>query len=92
MTMKRIFKYKLNIAAKQTISIPIHHEVLSAKNQNGDLVLYAIVDEEKELAELPISVYLTGEEFEYEMFSGMKHFVDTVFFNDGDLVAHVFVG
>lgn len=64
--MKKIFKYRLKIQEKQTISLPIDAEIIRVDDVDGEFFLWAIVevDEDKviETEERHIEFYKTGQE------------------------------
>lgn len=64
--MKRIFKYKLKVADKQTIMMPRHSQILSIQEQGGDITLWALVDPfyQKEPAEYHFAIIGTGHPIE----------------------------
>lgn len=85
--MKTIFKYQLSAIHEQTIELPLGSKVLSAKEQNGKFVLYALVDSnEKDKEEYSILVYGTGHDINID--TTEYEFLDTLF-NDS-LVFHFF--
>jgi hypothetical protein len=50
--MKKIFKYKLEAVDEQILELPRGSKILSVEEQNGDIVLYALVDSDAESSKL----------------------------------------
>lgn len=45
---KRVYKYPLQLTEAQTLKLPAGAKVLSVMNQREDIVLYALVDPERD--------------------------------------------
>ena len=61
--MKRIFKYELEIIEEQTIDLPLSPIFISVMAQEDQVVLYALVDDEKETRPNVIRIVGTGNPF-----------------------------
>lgn len=85
----KIFKYELEITDLQTISTPIGSEVISAKEQNGKLCIWALVDLRCGNIDKPIRIVGTGHDIEFNIGDYSFYFVDTVVMSNG-LVWHVY--
>lgn len=80
----RIYKYELHPSIPE-VDLPEGAKVLSAGEQGGGIVVWALVDPEAERVPRRISIYGTG----HEVPADPGTFVQTVFV--GPLVFHVFV-
>ena len=89
--MKVIYKYPLLLIDKQTVEIPVNTKIINVKNQHGLLVLYGIVDLEyiDEKENVTIYVVGTGHHKEDNFFEKLE-FLDTVMFQSGTLMFHIF--
>lgn len=87
--MLRIYKYDLKTTSEQTIGLPVGAKVLSAINQRGSIVLYALVDDD--LA-TPTAVYRVSIRGTGHLAESVKDtpFVGTVSLLNGELILHVF--
>ena len=85
--MNTIHKYELLLTDEQTIDTRVGAIVLSATEQNGSLVLYAMVDDQAEIDPLRVGIFGTGTPV---LLSGDWRFVNTVP-TDSGYVWHVFV-
>ena len=85
--MNSILKYILETIDEQTIQIPQPAEILSVKEQNGNMVLYAIADTTRETKPMTIRIVGTGHPF--KDFKVWK-FIDTVKLLDGKIMFHIF--
>lgn len=86
---KVIYKYTLEIADLQEIRMPQGARVLSAKEQYGKLVIWALCDTSQPERNKNIQIIGTGNPIEYNVSEHDWHFVDTVLMSNG-LVWHVF--
>lgn len=89
-----IWKYPLAHLKYQSISIRKGAEPLSVIDQNGQIVLYALVDEDEvEHETLGVFIYATGERFlesDLDCLRPKKNFMGTI--QQGDYyVWHVFI-
>ena len=84
--MKSIYKYKLNIVDEQTIKGNIDY-ILCAKEQDGGLCIWAVVNSELTEKEITIRIVGTGHPFPDE---GYCVFIDTVVVSYGGFVWHIF--
>lgn len=87
--MKTVFKYPLTLnGSVQKISMPVGSEILSVQQQqHGNLALWALVDDAREVADVRIRLFGTG--FALDECNTYK-FIGTVQLKDGGLVIHVF--
>jgi len=82
-----VYKYNLEITDTQTLHLPKNVDILSVENQNGYLVLYALVNEQEKIFEyVDISVIGTGHQISFTTYT----FIGTVSFSGGTLMFHVF--
>ena len=87
--MKVIYKYTLAIKDIQKVEMPMKSEILSTKEQNGILCLWALVDKNETVTlDYEIEIFGTGNPIENYM-STVREFIDTVIMPNG-LVWHVF--
>ena len=56
----KIFKYELAITDRQIVKMPLPDELLDIQIQDGQPVLWAMVNPDEEEVELPILCYGTG--------------------------------
>lgn len=91
--MRRIFKYPLVITDEQEVELPVGAEVISALNQRGQLVLYAIVDDSVSKTEKRIvRIFGTGHVVDVYHGSNSEYdFIGTVSMMNDELIWHVFV-
>lgn len=87
--MQKIYKYTLRITDIQKVEMPMNNTVLSAKEQNGNLCLWVLVDiNQKTELNYEIEIFGTGNPFEGGT-GVMREFIDTVVMSNG-LVWHLF--
>jgi hypothetical protein len=86
--MNMIFKYKLENIDQQTIVMPFPARILSVTEQNNDIVLYSIVDDEKDVPTIPVDILIKGTVDVVEN-EGLYTFLGTVKLPDGE-TWHVF--
>lgn len=87
--MKTIWKYTLEVKTAQTIKLPVGAEILSIKNQNDNICLYAMVDGNEEETEVrTILIFGTGHAIPENI--NVAEFLDTVSLRNGLLMFHVF--
>jgi hypothetical protein len=84
----KIFKYPLEIADTQTVSMPKGAKLLSVAFIGTQLYLWALVDLQRPMVKRTIEIYGTGHPCQ----SGAKSFVGTVIDQQRGLVWHVFDG
>ena len=88
MTVK-IFKYKIELIGKQEIELPYGARILSVINQQGNIVLYALIDPELPVIHThEIRIIGTGNEVTFE--TSDYTFLGTVSIIRGELIWHVF--
>lgn len=85
--MNVIHKYELMLTDEQTIDTRKGAIVLSALEQNGNIVMYAMVDDQAEPASIRAAVFGTGNPV---MLMGDWRFVSSINMTSGH-VWHVFV-
>lgn len=83
--MITVHKYAVK-TAQNTVKMPRGAIILSAKNQNEELVLYAQVDTDAQMVDRRICCLATGE----PMHSSLMTFIDTVLLENDQFVCHVF--
>lgn len=90
--MKRIYKYPLPITGEVTLDMPIASELLSVKEQAGNIVAYAMVDvpDEGEPNTCRKIFRIVGTGHDADHLEGFR-FIDTVKLMGGGLMFHVFV-
>jgi hypothetical protein len=57
--MKSIFKYKLEVKDTQSVVLPANYRILSVANQNGDIVIYALIDPDEAKSEA-VTILMRG--------------------------------
>ncbi len=87
--MKTIWKFELDTADYQTLSIPLPAKILSVSNQGNQIVLYAEVDTESTMLR-DVAVWIHGTGHEKKALTTAK-FIGTVKLMDGILMFHVYV-
>jgi hypothetical protein len=85
MAMARVFKYTLKMEQRQTVSMPADSTLLSVQVQRGVVCIWAIVNPDPELDEVPRSFEIVGTG--HEVPSPSK-FIGTV--QIGEFVWHIF--
>lgn len=86
---KIIYKYPLEVAGKQVVSLPFGSEILSVQMQNRKLCLWALVDPNEECEDRHIEMYGTGHPLGYDF--GVPHkYIATFQMEFEQLVFHVF--
>ena len=87
--MTTIYKYSVIVKGSEMLDFPKGSILLSVHNQNGALVIYALVDtSETELEAYIINTVETGQQIPEGFIIG--HFLGTVMFDSGKYVTHVF--
>jgi hypothetical protein len=90
MVIYRIFKYKIPVTDEVSLSLPKGATLLSVKEQDDRIVLYAEVNpDEAEMVQYDFRIVGTGHR--YEFYRRFYKFLDTVEMYDGKLMFHVFV-
>ena len=84
--MSTIWKYPLEITDRQALSLPVGADILSVGNQNGTLMLWALVDPNNGVSARKIHIFGTGHQI--GAYPGKLRFIGTAF--TGSLVWHVF--
>jgi len=83
-----IHKFAIEVDDKQKVKMPQGARILSAKLQNGRVVLWAMVEPEKETVERIIHIFGTGHPVTTPYHK--LRFIDTVLMMGGSLVWHIF--
>ena len=86
--MKSIYKYTLLITKDETVlDLPLNSEILSVKEQFGDICIWVKVDlGESTIESRKFVIYGTGHKIDKD---NLK-FIDTVVLFNGSFVLHVF--
>jgi hypothetical protein len=84
--MKTIWKYKLSIAAYQTVEIPQGAQLLATQTLAGDLCLWALVDPKNVLEKREIEIFGTG----HCIGERNRNYIGTAQIQSAPLVLHVF--
>jgi hypothetical protein len=83
----KIFKYRLEIKDCQTVEIPTER-ILSVEEQNGDVVVYAMVDPEGPKKKYEFRIVVTGHDLPGDIKT--YTFLGSVKLYMGRLMFHVF--
>lgn len=90
--MEKVLKYPVPCTqGKHLVALPVGAKILSAKNQNEHLVVYALVElpptegHVMHYRDNTFYVATTGQERRNE-----GHFIDTILFHNGQYVIHIF--
>lgn len=85
-----IWKYKLEMKDRQELKLPRGAKLLSAIDQRGKVVLYALVDPDPKVPKMVriIKMFGTGNQCDFADFQGT--FLGTVKLVSGGFVIHVF--
>ena len=86
--MRKIFKYPLEVTDYQTIEIKSPAILLSAVEQNGQIVMYAIVDDLEYGIPVDVRIIGTGNPIKEDIEN--YKFLGTVSLMGGRLMFHVF--
>ena len=85
--MKKVYKYKLEIADYQTVTLPAGAKILCIKTQHGEACLWALVDPNQEMTEdVTLRCAGTGHPITEENLE----YIDTVLMYKDALVFHFF--
>lgn len=85
---KKVFKYPVDVQYEQVLKLPLHSEILHVDEQNGEPVLWALVNpEEQRTEERRIRIYGTGHPIPE---ADKLQYVNTWFLARKQLVWHVF--
>lgn len=88
--MEKIYKYELEIIDFQEFEMPIGAKVISAKEQNGKLCIWAEIDTRNNLTKSKqIAIVGTGNPINFSIGEYSYIFIDTVLMPNG-LVWHVY--
>ena len=83
--MKTIYKYPLDLA-NLNIVMPIGAKILTAREQNDQIWIWAEVDTIAKTELVGFEVFGTG----HEMTDSDREFIGTAFINNGEFVFHVY--
>jgi len=87
--MYKVYKYSVKSTGSTKIEVPVGAEILSAKNQNEGLEIWALVDgAQTKTREITIRSFVTGLEEVPD--PDNLSFIDTVLFQNDRFVVHVF--
>lgn len=87
--MKKIYKYTLMVTDEQTLELPLGSQLLCAKEQKDEVVVYALVNPTEENREnYKVLAYGTGHNIAEDLSD--YSFLDTVLIFNGGLVFHFF--
>lgn len=87
--MQSVWKYTLEAKESQKVEMPLGAKILSAEEQNDQIVIYAIVDPDEETYETFVVVVVgTGHETHFALHD--MNFLNTVKMENGKLMFHVF--
>ena len=81
--MNTIWKFKLENIDQQTIEIPLPAKILSVVEHNDDIMLYAVVDDDKDVPKIPVDILIKGTGDVVEKNIGLYTFLGTVELFDG---------
>lgn len=84
--MKKIFKYELKIKDSQIVKIPDEAKILSVKNQNNKLVVWAEVSDNQMINDVEFLVIGTGNPIDKKLYN--YKFIDSVIM--GQFVWHIY--
>lgn len=87
--MKVVYKYPLALTDHQVVRLPLKSTVLSVQEQNGSLVIWAVVDQSIPQTDYEFRIVGTGNPFPNDMLRGYQ-FLGTVQESRRPLVWHVF--
>lgn len=83
----KIFKYAIEKTRTQLIKMPLRSEIMDIQMQNGELVMWALIDPAAEEIEVKINMYETGYVIHRNALN--DEYLATV--QDGSLVCHFFM-
>ena len=88
--MKAVFKYRLSKSGTTEVRMPIGAEVLSVKTQFGEVVLYALVENDTNAGTevRHFESIMTGQNLSESI--DKCAYVDTALLDDGAYVIHIF--
>lgn len=87
--MYTVYKYPLEVADEQELTLPAFAKILCVKDQHNDLVLYALVNTDAELLD-KYKIYIRGTGHPIN-FPPAADYLDTVVMFGGKLVWHIFI-
>lgn len=76
--MNTVWKYKLENVDQQTIEIPLPARLLSVMEQDDDIVLYSVVDNDKDIPTIRVDILIKGTGDFIENNIGLYTFLGTV--------------
>ena len=87
----KIYKYRLELTDRQTISLPVRAELLDVQIQNGQLCLWAMVEPDAPKTSCEIEIIGTGHEMDHFNEEDLvRHHLATIQTQGGAFVWHVF--
>lgn len=84
----KIFKYELELADKQIVTMPNMKWILDAQIQTGKLCVWAMVDENRETEDLTFYIFGTGNPIPEDIGYNNLFYIGSV--QDRGFVWHVF--
>jgi hypothetical protein len=88
-SMRTIYKYQLKLQDDQVIEIPEGAEIISAREQRGEICIWAIVPVPTEV-QMKITVHIRGTGHTMPEGTANTMFIDTVMLPEVNLVFHLF--
>jgi hypothetical protein len=88
--MNTIWKFKLENIDQQTIEVPLPAKILSVVEQNDDIMLYSVVDNDKDVPKIPVDILIKGAGDFVENNIGLYTFLGTVKLLENNEIWHVF--
>jgi hypothetical protein len=83
---KAIWKYELKMESEQTLEVPNKHRICSVGTvKNHGFIWIEVHGDAKDTVEIGIRTVITGEKY-----PDNYNFLGTLFYNDGEIVQHVF--
>ena len=90
--MKTIYKYPLQLLDTQEVKLPKWCTPLSAQMQNGEIVMWALVDTAEPLVSAMVTIIGTGDEnIPHSFYVGREHNLFLGTLQDRSFVWHVFI-
>jgi hypothetical protein len=86
--MRTIYKYQLKVTDEQDLLMPKDAEILCIKEVNGEVCIYAYVDNQAIKESRRFLIYGTGHEIENDMWSKRKYI--GTFVKQNGFVGHLF--
>lgn len=84
--MNLIYKYKLDIADRQAIDLPVNARIIKCEEVFNDVFIWAIIKAENALEKVEFAIYGTG----HPLPDDPGIYLNTLILNKGSFVIHVF--